>query len=325
MLRRILLVALPLCCSACVFRTQEAQAHLDRGEIALAERNLHTALAEFREAVRLNPQLPEAHEKLGHTYRQAGDLTRAADSLETAVRLDPQDFSAMFELGDVYRLLDRVSQAIRVYLLACRLEPNNFDPHFRLALCYQESGELDQAVEGYREALRIEPNNARAWFNLGAVHDVGGRHYEAIQAYKRSLECDTSQPIVLVNLATVYMNQDRFDVARRTLEAAVKMAPDLAIVHERIGFCDWRTGKNKDAEKAYRQAITISRKSPRAFAGLGVVLMNQFLDDPAQVALRDEAVESWHASLELDPNQPKLRDLIEKYRPKRERPGLGIE
>ena len=31
-------------------------------------------------------------------------------------------------------------------------------------------------------------------------------------------------------------------------------------------------------------------------------------------AYRDGAVELWHASLELDPDQPKLRALVEKYR-----------
>ncbi|MCC6359368.1 MAG: tetratricopeptide repeat protein, partial [Phycisphaerales bacterium] len=126
-------------------------------------------------------------------------------------------------------------------------------------------------------------------------------------------------------LATVYMNQDRFDVARRTLEAALKMAPDLAIVHERMGFCEWRTGNHEAAARSYRQAIAISRKSARAFAGLGVVLMNQFLDDPSKAALRDEAIEVWHQSLEIDPQQPKIRELINKYRPRNERPTVGIE
>lgn len=325
MLRRFMLIAIPLLCTACGLRTEQAREHLDRGDSALARKDVQAALAEFREAVRLNPELPAAHEKLGEAYRESGDLPKAAESLETAVRLDPQNFHATFELGDVYRLLDRLSQAIRVYVLACRLDPNNFESRFRLAVCYQDSGELEQAVAAYHDALKLAPNNAKAWFNLGAVHDVRGARYEAIQAYKRSLECDTDQPIVLVNLATVYMNQDRYEVARRTLEAALKMAPDLAIVHERIGYCDWRTGHNADAARAYREAIAISDKNPRAFAGLGVVLMNQYLDDPSKLALRDEAIESWHRSLELDPQQEKLRELIRKYRPQPQRPGLGIE
>ena len=53
--------------------------------------------------------------------------------------------------------------------------------------------------------------------------------------------------------------------------------------------------------------------------------MTQYLDDPAKVNYRDEAVESWHISLELDPNQAKLRELVEKYRPKSEPPALSYD
>jgi len=53
--------------------------------------------------------------------------------------------------------------------------------------------------------------------------------------------------------------------------------------------------------------------------------MTEYLDHPDNVTLRDEAVEAWHRSLELNPEQPKLRALVEKYRPKYERPALELE
>jgi hypothetical protein len=36
-------------------------------------------------------------------------------------------------------------------------------------------------------------------------------------------------------------------------------------------------------------------------------------------------VEAWHSSLEVNPNQPKLRELVEKYRSKHERPTLTLD
>ncbi len=43
------------------------------------------------------------------------------------------------------------------------------------------------------------------------------------------------------------------------------------------------------------------------------------------IILRDEAVEAWHTSLELNPDQPKLRSLVEKYRLHSDLPVLNIE
>jgi superkiller protein 3 len=241
------------------------------------------------------------------------------------MRLDPRDFTTAFELGEVYRLLDRVAQAVKAYALACKLQPKNFDPHFRLASCYQQTGDMDQAIEAYREALKVDSRNAKAWSNLGAAYDTKGQYYEAIQAYKRSLECEGEQPVVLVNLATVYMNQDRFDAAQRTLEAAIKLNSGLSLAHERMGYCSWREQKLPDAAASYRKAIELNRRNARAQAGLGVVLMTQYLNDPTQTTLRASAIEAWHQSLEIDSNQPKLRELLDKYRPRADKPALAFE
>lgn len=324
-LRIGLLLSLPLVCGACGLNREIARMHLESGDAALAENQLEVALAEFRDAVRLDPELAEGHRKLGQTYKQAGQLEKAAESLENAVQLDPLDFSAMFDLGEVYRLLDDLGRAIRAYALACKLQPRSFEPRFRLAAAYHQSGELDQAIEQYDEALKLNPSDAHAWSNLGAAHDASGAEYEAIRAYKRSLECSTSQPVVLVNLATVYINQERFSAARRTLEVALRMAPNLSVAHERVAYCHWREQEYDQALESYARAIELNEENARAHAGYGVVRMTQYLKDPQQLTYRDEAIEAWHRSLEIDPSQAKLRTLIEKYRPVQERPLLSVE
>ena len=53
--------------------------------------------------------------------------------------------------------------------------------------------------------------------------------------------------------------------------------------------------------------------------------MTQFLNEPEQICMRDEAVEAWHTSLELNPSQPKLRALVEKYRLHADPPVLDLD
>jgi hypothetical protein len=42
--------------------------------------------------------------------------------------------------------------------------------------------------------------------------------------------------------------------------------------------------------------------------------MAMHLKDPGNLDLRRMAVEHWHRSLELKPDQPRIRNLVEKYR-----------
>ena len=52
--------------------------------------------------------------------------------------------------------------------------------------------------------------------------------------------------------------------------------------------------------------------------------MTQYLAEPGHDDYREAAVEAWHQSLELNPDQPKLRPLLEKYRVKTPPPPLSI-
>lgn len=310
-------IALGVCgCNAA--RTSDVQLHLAAGDRALAQRQLDAALAEYLTAVELAPDSSDAHAKLGQVYKERGELTHASESLETALRLNPFSFVAAFELGEVYRLLDRLKQAVRAYVKAVELNPADFGAQFRLGSCYHRLGELDEAAVAYQAAIDLDDKSAFAWTNLGAVYDSQGKYYEAIQAYKKSLECDAKpQPIVLVNLATVYLNQERWSTARKTLIEAIKRDPNLSVAYERLGYCLWREQSMDEAAQAYLRATALDGANAAAFAGYGVVRITQYLDDPNRVMFLNEAVEAWHTSLEINPKQPKLRVLLEKYRPKR--------
>lgn len=325
-MNRILATAVLLALvSGCTLQQQRADVALTRGEAALDARDLNRAIAELTAAVELNPELVDAHASLGEAHWQSGNLSEAAEALEAAVQLDPLHFEALRRLGDVYRVLKDLTKCIRAYALACEIEPTDFEAHYRLASAYHELGELGRAIETYNTALRLEPRRAQAWGNLGAAYDANGQPYEAIRAYKRSLECNTNQPIVLVNMATVYLNQERFETARTTLAAALRMAPDLSIAHERMGYIQWRGQEHREAIASYERALEINPNNARALAGMGVVRMTQYLNDPGATEYRVQAVEWWHRSLEVDPQQPRLRSLIEKYRVRKEAPVLSIE
>ena len=313
-LRSCMIGLLPMLLSGCVLGRPGAEAAISRGDKALAAADFEAALKEYQTAVKLDPYFSDAHTKLGIAYKEVGDLNQAETTLQRAVELAPQKYEPVFELGEVYRLLDKLKQAVRAYLVAIDLDPQQFFAHFRLASCYQQMQQFSSAIESYRNAIKVDPRNSYAWSNLGACFDADGDPYQAIAAYKRSLECNVNQPLVLVNLATVYINQERFLAGRKTLDAAIRMDPNVSVAHERMGYCLWREGDLDEAAREYAKAIQLDRNNSAAYSGYGVVRMSQFMDTPAQTAWKREALEAWHRSLEIDPDQPKIQDLITRYR-----------
>lgn len=299
-----------------VIRQHQATLHAERGDAALAEDDLEAALIDFEAAARFDPQMAVAHSKLGVIYQRMGEYERAIDAFASAVRCSPFSYPDTMSLARLYHFTKRLRDAVEAYLHAADLAPNDFDAQLNLGVCYQEMGEPQRAVERFQRAIEIDPDGPHAYVNLGVAFDTQGKHYEAIAAYKDALERDNHQPLVLVNLAKTYMEQDRLKLARMTLEMAVKLDDRLAPAHEALGYCLFRMQEYEEAEQSYRNALLYDPKLPRTYAGLGSLYALRYLEDKQQPDLLDRAMECWHRSLELDPNQPRIHSLVAKYKPR---------
>ena len=175
-------------------------------------------------------------------------------------------------------------------------------------------------MERFEKAIEVDPSRPYAYVNLGVALDGQKNYYEAIRAYKEALERDSRQPLVLVNLAHTYMNQDRLKMARQALREALRMDQDLAAAHEGLGYCLFRMREFDAAEQSYQQALACDWRLPRAHAGLGSINMLRYLEDKKRLDLNERAREHWHRSLELNPDQQRIRKLLAKYKPQHRDP-----
>jgi tetratricopeptide (TPR) repeat protein len=103
----------------------------------------------YREALRLDPGLVDAHINLGFLYHADCDLTHAEACYRAAIRYAPREV-----LG-----------------------------HFNLAVVLEEKGDRVGAIEQYQDVLRLQPAFAEAHYNLGTLYEAEGRKTEAIQHY----------------------------------------------------------------------------------------------------------------------------------------------
>ena len=303
-----------------VVREQLANHYVRRGEHFLERQNVEAALASFQEASMLAPHLAVAHSKMGTIYRQLGEYDQAIDCFVGAVRRDPSSFEDSFDVAQLYHFMDRIREAIQSYLHAVELRPDDFDAQLNLGVCYQQGGDLTQAVERFQQAIELDPDRSHAYVNLGAALDAQQKYYGAIRAYKEALERDSTQPLVLVNLAQTYMKQDRLKMARLGLQKAIQMDTNLSAAHEAMGYCLFRLRDFDAAQQAYETALTCDWRAARAHAGLGSIHMLRYLEDGSRTEQHARAIEHWHRSLELEPAQPRIRKLIDRYKPQRTNP-----
>ena len=137
-------------------------AHLNLG-LALAQAGqLQGAIDEFRETLRLRPDLADAHFNLGNALAQSGHLPEAIVEFQQALRFKPNDVTAQCNLANALILENRLPEAIQHYRHALELKPGSAEVHCNLAIALEQAGQKREAVKHYQESLRLNPDNPNA-------------------------------------------------------------------------------------------------------------------------------------------------------------------
>jgi len=306
-----------------------------QGQLLAEQGDYAAALRELTRAIVADPNLSSAHEAIGDLHRRRGDYELARRAYQAACRTNPYAFRPHYNLGVTCQALaaaahvaqtieDYLRQAVQVYLRAVTLKPDDYEANLNLSACYFELGKYKLAEQYCRAAIECRPDSAAAYSNLGIIYDSQNRLWDAVSAYKTSLELDPRQPEILLNLAATYVRQNRLQAALGSYRLATKLAPDRADPWERMGACHFRMGQIDQARRCYEKAVALDGDHAWAHRGLGAAYMAAYLKDreAAGEEMRAKALEHWHRSLELDPQQPELTRLVRKYAPQYTAPQL---
>jgi tetratricopeptide (TPR) repeat protein len=177
-----------------------AQTHFDRGEVFRGRNDWDTAILEYTEAIRLNPNYAEAYFRRGYVYDDKDDLDRAIADLTQAIRINSNYFDAYRIRGFVYgRKMDR-ERAVADYTQAIRINPDHAEVYNSRGIHYENMKDYDRAIADYTQAIRINPNYAEAYFNRGDTYEKKGDRTRAIADYEAALRIDPNHSNARSNL-----------------------------------------------------------------------------------------------------------------------------
>jgi protein O-mannosyl-transferase len=131
-------------------------AAFDRGWLDYADR-------EFRWAINISPNYPEAMLNLSRLKLKTGDAQGAIDLLQKTISLNPDYDAAYYNLGLTLKNLDRTGEAMQAFEKASKLNPENPGP-----LCEQAEILFGQGKTGDAKTLADRALALAGW-NLPAL------------------------------------------------------------------------------------------------------------------------------------------------------------
>jgi len=119
------------------------------------------AIANYSDAIRLNPNDAETYFNRGDAYANDGNYDKAIADFSEAIRLIPNGEKAYCCRGLAYGEKGDYCLSIADYSEAIRLSPDFAAvAYYGRSVTYENKGDLDSAVADLEAALRIDPNDS---------------------------------------------------------------------------------------------------------------------------------------------------------------------
>src|SRR5580692_3193516 len=196
----------------------------------------------YKQALRIEPSMPELWANLGLMQQEAGDIAAAVPSFQKANHLNPSLYVPNLFLGNDYMRTGKAPEAI--LFLTKAEKTNKTDPQAPLALgrAYYATGKFSTAAREFERAIALDPKLGAAWFALG----IARLNQVETDARKMSAESKTS-PFAGALYAESLEKQARFNEAATLYRSLLDSHPQPPCLHSALGIALLRHRDLEDA------------------------------------------------------------------------------
>lgn len=182
-------------------------------DVYFMQDDLPNAALYGKEAVRLEPQSKWYRFKLAEIYRSAGQNQATLDELNTLLQYYPNDYDALFTLADTQKQYGEFLSSNQTLNRLLKLTGPTPVVLLRKFQNFEAIGSSDSALVQLEKLRDIEPDNLSTLNLLGEYYSKSGEKGKAKSVLNDALYRNSRDPESLINLAGIYIDEQKWDSA----------------------------------------------------------------------------------------------------------------
>jgi tetratricopeptide (TPR) repeat protein len=189
-----------------VYRPLLARYHYSRGYSSSQRKQFDNALADFTEAVRLDPTFAIAFYARGHARSEKRQFDTAIADFTEAVRLQPRFEDAYFARAFARNEMNQFDDAITDYGEAIRLNPRNAAAFVNRAYIHSAKKDFPKAIADNTSAIQLNPREADFFKYRGFALSMTEEYDKALADYTEAIQLNHDDPFPHVSIAWIRIN-----------------------------------------------------------------------------------------------------------------------
>lgn len=261
-----------------------ADYYFNKGEKAIHDNDLDTALEMYEKAVQRNFRERHYYGELTYTYyKKAASIPmtqlelkkewirKTFNRINDAFKVNPKDGYFYNILGATYALEYDVGsktakqKAIDAYHKALKYNIVFAEPINNLGALYSKDEEYDKAITEYKKIAKMRPTDGHCKVTIGEMYFKKKEYDEAIKWLKDALAVEPQLSNAYGKLGMIYFEQGKFDESVKAFEEVVKIDPKNIDARRDLGAAYFRAAETKRIKGKINEALPLYYKAKGEF------------------------------------------------------------
>ena len=234
-------------------RDAGVRSHISSGIAFLSDKKYDKAVGAWREALRLDPQMPDAYLLLSEYYISSGQSENAIPLLERLKKIAPATPLLYTKLAEAYTVAGKPDEAFAAAKEAVKNEPESPEAHALLGIQLANRASVKEGVAELSRAVLLAPENPRILTSLAQAQldagDFVGAEASARNALKKSPDFQTAWFVLGFSYSRRNPSPENLREAITAFERLAQLAPDRGDGLSELGRLYNLAGRPADARK----------------------------------------------------------------------------
>jgi tetratricopeptide (TPR) repeat protein len=190
------------------------------------------------------------------------------------------DLSHLFA-GGLYLFSDRLyamgrtPRALRMLKYAAIVDPDAYYAKARTGYLLYTLGDFEGAEELFRQSLKVDDGYSPTLNNLAVVDFENTRNPSALELQRAAVKAAPNSAVVRYNLGWMWLSQGNNQQAEYAFREAARIDPEWNLPYIYLGFVHLKNDEYLEAANMSRIALQIDQDQPVAYMILAIALYNQ--------------------------------------------------
>jgi tetratricopeptide (TPR) repeat protein len=250
-------------------------ARLAQTQVALLRGDYEAGLRSADEILRINPGNIQGRVMKAAALQRQRKFAEARDLIEPVLQQNPNQVEALLEMGVLDLNEHKTKEAIDSFNRAYKAQPSNIRGLLGVSRAYLVDGQIDKSVEVIQQEAAAHTDRADLLRELGNAQMSAGQFDNAISSFQQLL-AKIKDPKLQADLwsrvAQSYRYKGDVQHAVDALEKAHQGVPDSSNVLTNLAMLYEEIGKKDVAKKDYETAIKLDPKNAYALNNLAYLI-----------------------------------------------------